>query len=909
MKTASKTDIGQEFYVFGYGKLKFGWKKAKLAPNLHLVLTVQNTTTEELLLKEDQIIGLASKDDCFIYPTSLYRKRPVQIKHQETFVSGKPPLNFCKNDQIPRSNSQVEQHMSRQQTRFDMEMPKQQASLPFGDLFHKLNNKQASCNGDGIRFSDKPARRDPRLQRIKEKQQEKVDITREKQYFPDPDPASPSIPMIFEDRVEEKVEPKFIPTINLDLSKDNICQKTLQQVSQEMKKIAVKQTREPSGFEAKRHRTFTESLKIKENENKNFPSKMDIPKPSPSISINKRSNKKDLFNSDQKEQLFQKSKETHKSKEPDSISSNSSNDSSKKKEIFIPDHKEQLSSENKESLKRKETESVLNSLASSKFDTMLDYITNKESFKSSKATSISTEVSQNNKKITQNKTVKEFSERKVEKKLSEEKKGASCFDFLSETKPKEKSFKYLSKREELMKRNFDKTDQRKKKKKHKDHQNTKDQVELSKEETSMFGKEVDRRKKHKEKKHKKLKEKKIERQNKKIEESAEYKCSNCEEEFFILKGYKKHLKRDHNLNCSNCTMAFTTTKKLETHTKARHSDKEMVKEVPAAEKGINICSLCGDSFSSSVELTEHISSPHTSPCFHCDLMFASLDSLNKHCCQSLESQYCSTVKTDNLDLPKSISIESPSTEEVSKESLPKVKRKIVKVEALSEMATIEDAAHLIRIDHELITKAATAVKEPDKPEKGMKKRKVSQEELLCKSCGKGFDNERELFHHATVVHFENWSFGNKTIDTEVKNSSQGLNLDNGDPKGPFICNLCGESMKTWNQLLKHLWNPHSFKCEHCDKSFNRNTKLEDHVNKEHDFVGLIDFMTPQCGLCGEIFGRSTALSRHISSPHNFHCLNCDFKFQSKSLLTKHKKVCTKLKVVSIIEDCLESLKY
>merc|ERR1712025_1141337 len=127
----------------------------------------------------------------------------------------------------------------------------------------------------------------------------------------------------------------------------------------------------------------------------------------------------------------------------------------------------QFFSENKESLKRKETESVLNSLTSSKFDTMLDYITNKESFKSTKATSTSTEVSQNNKKITQNKTVKEFSERKVEKKLTEEKKGASCFDFLSETKPKEKSFKYLSKREELMKRNFEKTDQRKKKKKHK----------------------------------------------------------------------------------------------------------------------------------------------------------------------------------------------------------------------------------------------------------------------------------------------------------------------------------------------------------------------------------------------------------------------------------------------------------
>ena len=62
-KTASKTDIGQEYFVFGYGKLKFGWSKTKLAPNLHLVLPVQNMTAAVMTLEPGQNVGLAHRWD------------------------------------------------------------------------------------------------------------------------------------------------------------------------------------------------------------------------------------------------------------------------------------------------------------------------------------------------------------------------------------------------------------------------------------------------------------------------------------------------------------------------------------------------------------------------------------------------------------------------------------------------------------------------------------------------------------------------------------------------------------------------------------------------------------------------------------------------------------------------------
>ena len=128
-----------------------------------------------------------------------------------------------------------------------------------------------------------------------------------------------------------------------------------------------------------------------------------------------------------------------------------------------------------------------------------------------------------------------------------------------------------------------------------------------------------------------------------------------------------------------------------------------------------------------------------------------------------------------------------------------------------------------------------------------------------------------------------------------------------EPKGPFVCQLCTEVHKLWGPLFKHLWIPHLFKCEYCELSFNRNTKLEDHVNTVHDLVGLID--STQCGLCGETFGRSSTLARHINSPHNFPCSQCGKCFQSKSMLNKHRLNCSKFLVFNVIEKCLDSISY
>ena len=533
----------------------------------------------------------------------------------------------------------------------------------------------------------------------------------------------------------------------------------------------------------------------------------------------------------------------------------------------------------------------------------------------------------------------------------------SCFDFLSEWKPKEKSFKYLSKREELNRKSVPRAKERC----DKVPDSTKDMIKKNdisqiddgdkKSFTMILTNDEEVRKKHSKKSstrkedntsssaprkssvsvHKKKKRKKEksrtvgpgatrinkhERTPEKEEklEKLTLKCKLCHEEFSMRKTLRKHFKTAHMFKCRNCPLKFNSEEKLKTHHYDNHrkhlevkdevveeqeeEDEEVEEVEEAVSYGINICSLCGDSFRTSRELTDHISSPHIAPCFECDLMFVDFKSLLNH----KQSHGKAVVEPANI---------IPSTSSAANEvgSDPNRKRKKVKVEALSEMAVILDVADLIKIDSNLIERSrdcsptnngAAVVEEPVK-EKDNWRRKNSEEQQ-CKTCGQAFISEKDLFHHSVLEHFENWSY--TEADRNIKRSQSGWSIDI-ESEGPFLCNLCSEVFKGWGSLLKHLWAPHFFKCEYCGQSFNRNTKLEDHVNREHDFVGFID--STKCGLCGETFGRSSSLARHINSPHNFQCPRCPLKFPIKSALARHKKSCTRNQIKDILEECINQI--
>jgi uncharacterized C2H2 Zn-finger protein len=168
--------------------------------------------------------------------------------------------------------------------------------------------------------------------------------------------------------------------------------------------------------------------------------------------------------------------------------------------------------------------------------------------------------------------------------------------------------------------------------------------------------------------------------------------------------------------------------------------------------------------------------------------------------------------------------------------------------------------------------------------------------IPCKKCEHRFPTERDLFTHGLLVHQEGWTF---------TRSKEKLAKPGETPSGPFNCSTCSETINTWIALTKHLWQPHLFKCEYCDFAFNRNTKLEDHTNKAHNLVGLIEVTL--CGLCGESFARSSSLARHVAAPHPFPCNSCEATFQTKAALKRHTAVCAKGIAQAIITTCIDNM--
>ena len=337
-----------------------------------------------------------------------------------------------------------------------------------------------------------------------------------------------------------------------------------------------------------------------------------------------------------------------------------------------------------------------------------------------------------------------------------------------------------------------------------------------------------------------------------------------------------------------------------------------------------VCPLCKENFRSLQAYRLHYRSPHTDKCSQCKLVFNSEDKLEEH----IEEKHNAERKKPQSVLKKA-TLKSESPEKVRKSDMServlvaKKARKVSKKRNPQKSQTLkreEDEKDEDEEDEFLDSKycqkkcctdfrgtftsvvpKVVAVDDSDIPFMetvilNNDTAVVSRDMIPCKKCDLHFPTERDLFSHGVLVHQEGWTF---------ESSKDNLVKPGDTPSGPFNCNTCRETINTWIALNKHLWQPHLFKCEYCDFAFNRNTKLEDHTNKTHNLVGLIE--VTQCGLCGESFARSSSLARHVAAPHPFPCNNCEATFPTKAALKRHSAVCAKGIVEAIISTCVDNI--
>jgi len=1048
LRTANKTDIGREFFVLGFGNIKFGWNKAKLAPNLHLVLTVQNTGKQMLVLEPGDCVGLAHKQDNFPYPTSQYL-HPLEEHAVVTATAYKPPqISYSRLDQpIRKSSTVVKQYEPPKISLYDDQAFQKRISdtLPFGDMIKKYRNQLPNREGTSsfeqnvsIKHKEQQLKtnldkrspfRDPRLNKKLAKAKQRIDNSSMKKFSEKSDcfqitseleakTIAPTRTSIEDPKWKER-DPPPPPLINLDLSKESICKKTLELVDKEVKAIAVTIDLDVG------EKQIDNEIKVAESSGK-IPINESSAESLKQILSTIKSNKMKTTN-------FSKSR-----REPKVTVSTKVSVKSKLKESPMKSFPQNI----KESL---DTNTVKKELCK-------DVGSTKPSMKGERNI-LGKESTDHHNKV---KTKSPHSNTSAEKKIVPE----PFFDFLKESTPTKKSGKYISKREELIRNHHkhykvgkkqkmdDSLKPEKEKPKHVEtNQSLLENVELTKgfnrikskdekkltkddeillkhstdkeigrvKESENFLNQEKEKPKHVEKnqsllakveltkginKIKSKDEKKLTKddgiplkhftdkeisrvkeseQNKKNESNKqspeknirgasqieskdqkekslvspgketvqineikpidemkaysekskkeEHTCNLCGEIFNVVGTFRKHSKTKHSFKCDFCDLVFNRATKLDDHMNTAH---DFVGHIEPTQ-----CGLCGDVFRRSSLLARHISSPHIFACGDCEMKFQNEKSLNKHHCNKQEE-----TKSDQQASPSTIKNTDKSEENVVDQKLqsnildiePLQNTKRCRGETLGSMAIIHNAADVIIIEcnkimvveNNIVNNAPVFVPSIDSPVKKKEddakiikavqpdtdedkhinsKKELCLEEYKCDSCVIIFEGEKELFLHNTRVHHESWSY----VDTKKNANWQQKENIGKEPIGPFVCELCTEVHKLWSQLLKHLWIPHLFKCEYCQLSFNRNTKLEDHVNTVHDLVGLID--STQCGMCGETFGRSSTLARHINSPHNFHCVQCGKSFQSKAVLTKHKQKCAKFQVFAVLEKCLDNISY
>lgn len=155
-------------------------------------------------------------------------------------------------------------------------------------------------------------------------------------------------------------------------------------------------------------------------------------------------------------------------------------------------------------------------------------------------------------------------------------------------------------------------------------------------------------------------------------------------------------------------------------------------------------------------------------------------------------------------------------------------------------------------------------------------------EYRCSHCGKRMKNEEVLRTHV-LSHFQNEKYGCNICEKGFK---QKKNLEKHLVMIHFICQYCGGTSKSHEDLKKHMVIHRDLKCLLCKKVFSQKNRLKYHYQLVH---GHQDFY--KCTRCQQKFSKKSILLEHIKLRHkgksNFRCEVCAKPFLYRQLYLNH----------------------
>lgn len=120
------------------------------------------------------------------------------------------------------------------------------------------------------------------------------------------------------------------------------------------------------------------------------------------------------------------------------------------------------------------------------------------------------------------------------------------------------------------------------------------------------------------------------------------------------------------------------------------------------------------------------------------------------------------------------------------------------------------------------------------------------------------------------------------------------------PGMSFVCDFCGVSFEKKTRLREHLQEHKDLirlrhRCTHCGEDFEMRNSLRKHLRDVHDlnFNDALRNTTDPfiCDLCGKHFSNFTAISAHLRITHkkiaDFHCHICPAKFKTRMYVERH----------------------
>jgi len=433
-----------------------------------------------------------------------------------------------------------------------------------------------------------------------------------------------------------------------------------------------------------------------------------------------------------------------------------------------------------------------------------------------------------------------------------------------------------------------------------------------------------------------------------------FKCDDCDKEFFCLDKLLKHInlhkakEKAKPVSCRICNKSFrktdTMVRHLNIHKKANPREVFCIlKEMRDKRKSENILEFSDESHNILISKDEEITNDEKSQSIENDGTTRELRKRNVRVEQKDSDLLNSDSSNDRFESSNDASFfycehcsRRYSTERALQRHLliHDEKKYVCNVCNMKFFRQDRLKSHKDRYGHD----ESKICSEPQKPPDDKSAIKLInswiREELdsdnegkgfPCKLCGKSYDTKKSLLKHQVNAHETKQKAYCASCGDICTCASNKNHLEKGSEKSkPYTCEECNKSFEKEIKLQRHLRiherakeqqdaNFKRFLCHICSKTFRQNTGLMFHmrthtgykphvckycgrgftsnsncINHERTHTGDRPFV---CQYCSAAFAKSCTLKAHITThtgEANYHCKTCGKSFRRLKYLKEHR---------------------